>query len=149
MSDKRRSDPWGYGMEHLPKVGKLPCFDCGTETTGRHHVVPVSLGGKRQVPLYEECHNLVHGDTMKRAELIRMGLDRDKSKGVRFGAPNKVNEKLKIKARMLRKDGLTIKAIAKEMKLSVGTVHSMVTVKKARSNNSMESTKFVGSYYNH
>lgn len=36
------------------------CFECGAPATERHHVVPVSLGGTKTIPLCGECHAKIH-----------------------------------------------------------------------------------------
>lgn len=36
------------------------CYECGSAATVQHHVVPVSLGGTRTLPLCRKCHGLVH-----------------------------------------------------------------------------------------
>jgi len=36
------------------------CFECGLQAVEDHHVVPVSRGGTRTVPLCEGCHGKVH-----------------------------------------------------------------------------------------
>ena len=35
-----------------------PCFECGALTSGSHHVVPRSRGGKRSLPLCVVCHGI-------------------------------------------------------------------------------------------
>lgn len=38
-----------------------PCFECGQPADVRHHVVPLSLGGSKTVPLCIGCHKKAHG----------------------------------------------------------------------------------------
>ena len=44
------------------------CFECGKKADIEHHVIPRSLGGKKTVPLCNQCHSLVHD-----AKLISLG----------------------------------------------------------------------------
>lgn len=37
------------------------CFACGAPAQADHHVVPVSVGGTKTIPLCDRCHGLVHG----------------------------------------------------------------------------------------
>ena len=39
------------------------CFECGKPSEFNHHVVPVSSGGTKTVPLCAICHGLVHDRT--------------------------------------------------------------------------------------
>ncbi len=58
---------------------------------------------------------------------VRAGLDAAKKRGVRLGAPPKIDEQLKQQILQLRQSGLSFKKIALETQLSVGTVHAVVT----------------------
>lgn len=58
---------------------------------------------------------------------VRAGLEAAKKRGVRLGAPAKVSNEKQQKARELRGQGLSFKAIALELELSVGSVHRLVT----------------------
>jgi hypothetical protein len=40
---------------------KALCFECDATATCEHHVIPVSRGGTRTVPLCNKCHALAHG----------------------------------------------------------------------------------------
>lgn len=55
---------------------------------------------------------------------VRSGLEAAKRRGVTLGAPVKLTEDVKEKAKQLRADGLSYKDIATELGLSVGTIHS-------------------------
>ena len=62
------------------------CFDCDQPATQDHHVVPVSLGGVRTVPLCDQCHALVHDRrAVSISTLTRQALERKKAKGQRTG----------------------------------------------------------------
>ena len=57
---------------------------------------------------------------------VRAGLDAAKRRGVKLGAPTKVSQAVQTRARSLKVGGLSYKAIAAELNLSVGTVHKLV-----------------------
>lgn len=75
----RMSDDFGY-MPLNSKRESNPCFECGLITKGKHHVVPVSRGGTKVIPLCQECHNLVHEGLINR-DLIMEGLRKASAKG--------------------------------------------------------------------
>ncbi len=58
---------------------------------------------------------------------VRAGLEAAKKRGVRLGAPVKVSNEKQQRARALRVEGKSFKVIAKELELSVGSVHRLVT----------------------
>jgi hypothetical protein len=106
------------------------CFECDKPADTTHHVIPQSRGGKRFVFLCAHCHAMAHGiksdGGVYLPALIREGLARARRRGVRLGPPIKVTETLKAQAKDLRKQGLTYRNIAKQLKLSVGSVHAML-----------------------
>lgn len=58
------------------------CFECDAPATQHHHVVPVSLGGTRTVPLCDDCHAMVHGRrAVDVSTLTKVGLARRKREG--------------------------------------------------------------------
>ena len=118
----RRSDPWGYLPTTRAELQR--CFECGEETTGRHHVVPVSLGGTKVIPLCTKCHNTVHSCSSIQPELIKQGLKRAKQRGVRLGAPRISDSKVQ-QIVNLRKAGRSYKDIARLVGVSVGTAHAI------------------------
>lgn len=119
----RGRDPFGYGLVGN-RWGSNPCFDCGKPTKGIHHVVPVGMGGSRVCPLCSKCHHKVHNmeDTFL-PQMIKAGLERARARGVKFGAPKKWDVEVAKKVKAFRKQGKTYPWIAKELGLSVGTVH--------------------------
>ena len=54
------------------------------------------------------------------------GLEAARKRGVVLGAPRKLNEARREEAKNLRAEGLTVRDIAKRMKLSVGSVHNLL-----------------------
>ena len=120
----RHQDSFGYTPVNV-RGSENPCFECGVMTLGIHHVVPVSLGGTKVIPLCEGCHNKVHGGVINR-RLIREGLRKARSRNIKLGAPIKTSPAMKDECLSLRKSGMTFKDIASRMKVSVGTVHKLV-----------------------
>src|SRR5262245_21614478 len=57
---------------------------------------------------------------------VRAGLDAARKRGVRLGAPAKVSGEKQREARSLKAQGLSYKAIAQRLELSVGSVHKLV-----------------------
>ncbi len=57
---------------------------------------------------------------------VRAGLDAAKKRGVRLGAPLKISAEKRSRALELKALGLSYKKIAKELELSVGTVHNLL-----------------------
>jgi DNA invertase Pin-like site-specific DNA recombinase len=57
---------------------------------------------------------------------VKAGIEAAKKKGVKLGAPVKATEAKAEKARKLRAAGSSIRDIAQELKLSVGSVHKML-----------------------
>jgi hypothetical protein len=116
----RNNDDFGY-MPMNSKKESNPCFECGVITKGKHHVVPVSRGGTKVIPLCETCHNLVHGGLIN-SGMIREGLRKAAARGKKLGAPVKISpEKLKT-IKEMRSSGLAYSEIAIKLDCSVGTV---------------------------
>jgi 5-methylcytosine-specific restriction endonuclease McrA len=42
----------------------VQCFECGEDAEQTHHVVPMSQGGTKTVPLCKRCHTLAHRNGM-------------------------------------------------------------------------------------
>ncbi len=57
---------------------------------------------------------------------VKAGLDAAKKRGVTLGQPKKIDRNKQIQARNLKKQGQSMQKIAKEMKLSVGTIHKLL-----------------------
>lgn len=75
------------------------CFECG-KTIGihNHHVVPRIKGGKRKIPLCEECHGKVHGKNfLNHKELTKLGLKKSKLAGTILGSPENLTHEAKLK----------------------------------------------------
>lgn len=119
----QRNDSWGY----LPKdrSQKQACFECGNETTGRHHVVPVSMGGTKVIPLCSTCHNKAHACNTIQPHLIKEALNRRKEAGHTLGAPVKLDQATREQIEQAFQKGATIRAIADRFNISVGYAHTI------------------------
>jgi DNA invertase Pin-like site-specific DNA recombinase len=58
---------------------------------------------------------------------VMAGLEAARKRGVVFGAPKKLSEEKKQVAMDLRTQGLSMRAIAKKMKLSLGSIHKLLS----------------------
>lgn len=56
------------------KVKGMKCFECGEDAEQTHHVVPLSQGGTKTVPLCKRCHTLAHRNGM--GQLGHIGIAR-------------------------------------------------------------------------
>lgn len=128
----RRQDQLGFGVNG--KAGSHnPCFECGVITNGLHHVIPVSKGGTKQLPLCPSCHDLVHNEHLvSHKKLLIEGLIRAKGQGAILGAPVKLTKDMVSRICELRGQGKSYRAIALDLGISVGSV-SMVLRTKAHS----------------
>jgi hypothetical protein len=122
-----RHDPWGFFPSDRGRM--QPCFECGKQTVGRHHVVPVALGGTKVLPLCHEHHKAVHGFEMAHPDSIRAGLERARARGVILGAPRKLTKVGEAEARKMRANGWPYRAIAEALGVSVGSAHKAVNRK--------------------
>lgn len=59
---------------------------------------------------------------------VKAGLAAAKARGVKLGAPAKITASLKEKIRSLRAQNLTLRQIADQVKLSIGSVHKVLAV---------------------
>jgi len=60
------------------------------------------------------------------SERVSAGLQRAVSQGKKLGRPTKMNDGLKSAIQLLRQRGMGIKQIAKELKVGIGTVYSVI-----------------------
>lgn len=64
----------------------INCFECGSKAECNHHVVPVSLGGTKTIPLCLKCHGLVHDvNFIKHKRLQKIGIKKAKEAGLYQG----------------------------------------------------------------
>lgn len=68
-------------------ISKDKCYECNKHGDIHfHHIIPYSKGGRKTIPLCEECHGKVHGrDFLKHSQLIRDAVNKRKQQGVVLG----------------------------------------------------------------
>ena len=112
------------------------CVECENPATVMHHIVPFSIGGLVAISMCDYCHGKVHGfKRLHTSKLIKEGIKKAKKKGVKIGRPKKIDTKKVIE---LRKKGLSIRAIAKELGCSKSTAHKEINNYKKGKNNAKE-----------
>lgn len=91
------------------------CFECGSEATQNHHVVPHCLGGKNTIPLCDACHDKVHSpeSTLAKGRLMRSSKHGRK--------PNKLDPLL-FESIWLRRNDLTLEQAARKFGVSHTTI---------------------------
>lgn len=91
------------------------CWECGSLAyLHEHHVIPRSQGGTRTVALCEKCHGLVHSRNMSISQLTKDALAKKRSDGVRLGRPTVIPEETVQRARQMRSEGMTLRAVAEQ-----------------------------------
>lgn len=96
-------------VEHSGPPLCYACFECGSEATTEHHVVPQSRGGVKTVPLCDECHGKAHGRRMATRDLTREALGRKRQAGERIGTVPF--------GKLLADDGVTLRDDAAEVRV--------------------------------
>lgn len=65
------------------------CFECCSQSNIElHHVIPVSMGGTRTIPLCYSCHNKLHEcgkSGVSTSQLVKRGHRRLKQRGYQIG----------------------------------------------------------------
>jgi DNA invertase Pin-like site-specific DNA recombinase len=59
-------------------------------------------------------------------ERVMVGLQTAKARGVKLGRPSKMNDGMRSAIKLLRDKGMGIKQIAKELKIGIGTIYSVL-----------------------
>lgn len=106
------------------------CFECGAAAEHNHHVIPVSRGGTRTLPLCGRCHGLVHDapQLTSTSALTRMSMERMRAEGRftggeppygyalagpgRYVEPEPTEQAVIDKIWRMRAKGMSIRAIA-------------------------------------
>ena len=109
---------------------KQGCFECGSEATTDHHVVPRSRGGVNTVPLCDQCHGKAHGRSMATKTLTREAIIRKKSRGERIGTvpfgydlasdgiqvmPNHSEQRVIERIKAMAQDGMSLRNICQRL----------------------------------
>jgi 5-methylcytosine-specific restriction endonuclease McrA len=61
------------------------CFECGQQAEHRHHIIPLSRGGTKTVPLCVACHSQVHDHSLSTSQLVKEGIARSRASGTPWG----------------------------------------------------------------
>ncbi len=69
---------------------------------------------------------------------VKSGLEAAKKRGVRLGPPIKISEELRQDILNLRQTGKSVKAIAKQSGISVGSVHKIIKQRQGQAENSLK-----------
>ncbi len=105
------------------------CFECGNNASHEHHVIPVSRGGAKTVPLCTRCHGLAHDIEMKMLTSAAMQYKRSKFEytggPVRYGydvaedgvrlVENEAEQTIRARARDMHSAGMSLRAVASEL----------------------------------
>lgn len=109
------------------------CFECGgVEDLHFHHVVPLSRGGKRTVPLCHVCHGNAHGIKMAASYLTKMGLRRARERGVTLGRPKVYANEVSAKIEELAAQGMSYRRIQDALGVSQGKIWRVLKGKEHR-----------------
>ena len=115
---------------------KCPCChrNVDAQSTHVHHILPRSLGGgeyqSNRIEICEECHGAIHSNSFDgRSKLIKTGLEKARSRGVKLGRKRLCDEKIQNSILVLREDGLSMRLIAKKLGISYGVVFNTVHLK--------------------
>jgi hypothetical protein len=104
------------------------CFECGRPSEYEHHVVPISRGGTKTVPLCGECHGLAHHrkKAMSTSTLTKEALAKKRQNGESCGSVPygwtvsadgihlercDLEQKIISRAHELRADGLSLRKV--------------------------------------
>lgn len=111
---------------------------CPESATQEHHVIPVVFSNlDRNAPfdpntnpcldICDKHHDMIHEIEKNRKynhiEAVKRGQQRAKANGVKLGRKTNVNQKTRSIVKGLRKKGVPIKQIAKDLQIGVGTVY--------------------------
>lgn len=116
-----RTDSWGHFPRGRAQIQK--CFECATPTTGRHHVVPATLGGTKVIPLCESCHSKVHGRRFNISALTKAGIAKAKAKGIKVGRRQEYTDEAIAWVRRRRKAGRSLQWLADKTGASKSMIH--------------------------
>jgi DNA-binding NarL/FixJ family response regulator len=115
-----------------PKEHRV-CDTCGkhVEELHIHHVLPRSLGGTdiatNLVNICLICHSAIHGIKLSSSSLIKLGLEKARAAGARFGAPSVLTQEKRRHILELSASGLSLRKISAAVGVSVGTVSGVVS----------------------
>ena len=139
------------GYEH--KIDTIICYRLDrfsrNATTAIKTLLNLDEAGVAFISVTQPVLNLGHENPFRRTMLaafaeiaeieretivtrVKAGLEAAKKRGVKLGAPIKVSAETQHQAMELRRQGRTIREIAKELSLSVGKVHQLIRADSAQ-----------------
>jgi hypothetical protein len=60
--------------ERVELINQQVCINCGSPKEIDHHIVPYLKGGRKTIPLCNDCHIKIHGVKLDNGYLSRLGL---------------------------------------------------------------------------
>lgn len=150
LSGKTLNRPGFQSLLHDARSGKLDTIICyRLDRFSRHATTAIRLlldldeAGVAFISVTQPVLNLGHENPFRRTMLaafaeiaeieretivarVRAGLDAARKRGVKLGAPSKINDQTIDQAINLKNEGKTIRQIAAQLELSVGTIHQML-----------------------
>jgi len=115
-------------------MSKYYCHTCGVyvERIMTHHILPRSLGGtdllSNVINICELCHSKIHSHNyINQGVLIQRSIDKMKAQGIRLGPPIKINDEMIDKIKIEREKGYSMHLVAKNLGISVGVVHKVLS----------------------
>jgi hypothetical protein len=83
-----------------------------------------------EITVCDYHHNILHGivkfQQAQHNELIKLGIQKARDKGVILGRPSKLNKLIYDEVLEHKKNGIGIKTIAKKMQIGVGTIYRIL-----------------------
>lgn len=137
---------------HEAKIDTLVCYRLDrfsrNATTAIKLILNLDEVGVAFISVTQPVLNLGHENPFRRTMLaafaeiaeierdtivtrVRAGLEAAKMRGVKLGAPTKIEDEQRAQALTLRNAGNSLRSIAKVMGLSLGSVHKMLVENKA------------------
>ncbi len=112
-------------------------------TTAIRYLLNLDEAGVAFVSVTQPVLNLGHENPFRRTMLaafaeiaeieretivarVKAGLEAAKKRGVKLGAPRVIDDEKRHRALTLRNQGMSLRKIAKDMKVSLGTVHNLL-----------------------
>jgi hypothetical protein len=128
------------GISRQKKKGydpKKQIGDCNSDETFAHLFNLGVISEDGEITLCAWHHSILHGvvrfEKAKHSEMIKAGLKRAIDEGKKLGRPSNVTDEIIQKVYALKKDGLSIHAIAKSLRIGVGTTSKILSTKTIQS----------------
>ncbi len=98
------------------------CFECSEPAEHDHHVLPLSRGGTKTVPLCVSCHSKVHDHQLSTSQLVKEGIARARQQGTPWGKPRNPRY---AEAEALFLEGMRPAAVGKKLGISKHSIFSI------------------------